>query len=605
MTDIKDFRHDRHAIYTALVDAGGKPAKGNMFHCPYHKDGTASAWIKLSSKGYYFKCFTCNLWLDAIDLAAKNKGISVGEFLKENFGQEKIETKHAYHYKNENELIESIDCIAVEEVNKYTNPETGNVDLLVIRYLPRGEQRKAFLQAHMTEKGYIKKRPAGLLPLFNRTRLKDSDTVIFVEGEKCVRTLTELGFVASTGSGGASNASGHDYSPLSGKTVILWPDNDEPGKRYMEQVRDKLLELDPVPTVYIVDISELELPDGGDVVDLIERAKAEGGTKEDCKIQVELAISDVTESNKLEGLETLLDDMREGKYTNLPIMDMPILTHEARMLLNKKIAVLYGNAGFGKSLLVGKASDDLALRDIKVARLQLEDELELHLLRSFAQQAGKSEVALDEWHKNNPEDSRDLYEAHKATLEYLAPTVYSGEHEDWNVPKLLDWVEQKLKLGMELVIIDPVTVIMGEKIWIDSHKMVWGLKKLLAQYPNGRVILVAHPNDNGEVGGGKAYRRFCHTLLVLNRFKKPKEVKVLDINGNETTVTAEASIGISKTRYGKGNGLEIAVKLNSQTLCIEELGVIVGEINDISTRNSRKPVGRNLEEENRLYNGAI
>lgn len=601
---IKERRRSKDELYKQVVNAGGKPNRNNTFNCFQHNDRTASAWIRCSKEGYwYFRCFTCNVAYDVWDIEARNKGVSLAELFKEYLGGQPTSTQQ-YYYKTKEELIDSLDYIVVEEVNPYTNPETGKVDLLVIRYWPRGGEKKVFLQAHETEKGFVKKRPAGQLPLFNRARIKDAELVVFVEGEKCVRALTALDITATTGSGGAANATAQDFTTLAGKGVILWPDNDNAGKNYMTQVRDRLLQLDPLPTIYQVEIDELDLPDGGDVVDLIERVKAEGGTQDDCKIQVELVLSEAAESNILEGLETLLDDMREGKYTNLPILDMPILTHEARMMINKKIGVIYGSAGFGKSLLVSKLSDDLALRDINVARLELEDELPLHLLRSFAQQAKKSELALDEWHKANPEESRELYDKYKPVIEHIAKTVISGEDEDWTVDKLLEWTEGKFKQGAELVIIDPVSVIMTEKVWLDSHRLVWGLKKVLAKYPNGRVILVAHPNDDGEVGGGKAYRRFCHTLLVLNRFKKPKSIRCLTFHGEERDVVAEASIGISKTRYGKGNGLEIAVRLNPQTLCLEELGVIISEQSETSTA-SRKPSGRDLDAENRLFNGAV
>lgn len=596
----KERRRDKQELYKQVIQAGGRPARNNMFHCFNHTDATASAWIKCSKEGFfYYRCFTCNFWMDVWDLEARNTGKDVRDLLREAAG-DATPPPPTYYYKTVEELLESLDSIEVEEVNPYTNPETKNVDLLTIRYLPRGGNRKQYTQAYETPKGFIKKRPTGLLPLFNRARVAESDTAIFVEGEKCVRALTKLGFVATTGSGGASNASAHDYSVLASKTVFLWADNDEPGGKYMEQVRDKLLELVPATTVYVVDISELELPLGGDVVDIIERVKAEGGDANDCKIQIELAMSEAGETNRLESLETLLDDMREGRYTNLPIHDMPILTHEARMLLNKKIGVMYGNAGFGKSLFVSKTSDDLALRGTKVARLQLEDELELHLVRSFAQQAEKSELATPEFHQENPEFSRELYQEYKIPLDAIAATVYSGEAEDWNVQKLLDWSEARLKNGVELIIIDPVSVIMSDKVWLDSHKLIWGLKKLLAQFPNGRVLLVAHPNATGEVGGGQAYRRFCHTLLILNRFKAPKEVMVIDKHGKQVPVTAEASIGISKTRYGKGNGLEIAVKLNPETLCLEELGVIVMEMSESAPKRTR---GRDLEKENKLFQG--
>ncbi len=595
--DFKERRRDKLELYKQVVDAGGIPAKNNMFHCFQHNDKTASAWIRKSKEGFwYFRCFTCNFWMDVWDLEAKNRGLSLQELLKERVGSVPA-PEQKYHYKSIEEIIESLDYIAIEQIDPYTNPESNNIDLLVIRYLPRGGNKKLFSQSHQTDGGFIKKRPAGMLPIFNRARVAESDTVIFVEGEKCVRALQNIGFTATTGSGGSSNASVHDLSPLSGKTVFLWADFDTPGKAYMEAIRDRLLELDPVPTIYIINVDELELPSGGDVVDLVEKTKSEGGTENDCKLQIEALLAEATESNRLGSFETLLDDMREGRRQNLPINGFPLLTSEAMTLLNQQISVVYGNAGFGKTLFVGKLSDDLALVGHKVARLQLEDDLPKHLLRTFAQQSGRSELTNPEFHKNNPRESHALYKQYQPVLDAVAATIVADETKEWTVTTILEWLEQQLKAGKTLSIVDPVSVVMTEKVWLESNKLMWGTKKLLRQYPMSRVLFVTHPNSEGEVSGGQAYKRFCHNLLILNKFKAPKNFMVLKADGTEEAIQAQASIGIVKTRDGRGSGLEIAIKLNSSNICIEELGVITKELKDTPAPRG-KYTGRDLEAEN-------
>jgi hypothetical protein len=591
--DVKARRRDKQELYKQVVDAGGKPKGKNSFLCPFHADRTASSWIKCSREGfYYFRCAVCDIYGDVWDLEAKNKGVSVQELFSERFGHQPV-AKNQYYYKTVDDLIESLNAIDVEEINPYTDPVTGNIDLLTIRYLERGGQRKSFVQAHQTDKGFVKKRPNGLTPLFNRTRLLDADYVIYVEGEKAVRFLTQLGFVATTGAGGASNLQ-HDYAPLAGKTVYLWPDNDKAGQRYMEQVRDHLLELDPQPTVLQLNLEDLDLSEGDDVVDVCNKIKEEGGVEGDCKLCVEALLLDAKEPDKLESFEAFLDDMREGRYVNLPIEDFPILSNESMMLLNKRVSLVYGGAGLGKSLLIGKLCDDLCLAGHKVVRLQLEDELEQHLLRSLAQRALRSELAVPMYHQKNPMESKLLYEQFKPVLETLASTIVAGEDEEWNDQKILDWMEGQLKAGKELIVVDPISVLAGEKIWLIVHRIIWKTKKMLSQYPNGRVLFVSHPNAEGGVYGGQAFKKFCHTMIVLDKFKKAKTVRVVDRYGEEQVITAESSIGISKTRYGRGNGLEIAVKLDSNSLCLQELGVILEEV---KTAHPVKSVGRDYEGE--------
>ncbi|MDH5834242.1 ATP-binding protein [Luteimonas kalidii] len=94
------------------------------------------------------------------------------------------------------------------------------------------------------------------------------DRIVWVvEGEKCADALAGCGAVATT-SGSASSARGADWSPLACRRVRVWPDNDEPGAQYAEEVASALRELGCV--VEIVDVSGYELPPHGDVVDLFE-----------------------------------------------------------------------------------------------------------------------------------------------------------------------------------------------------------------------------------------------------------------------------------------------------------------------------------------------
>jgi hypothetical protein len=109
----------------------------------------------------------------------------------------------------------------------------------------------------------------GTKPLY---RLHDlarhpDDTVIVAEGEKAVDALARLG-VQSTTSGGAQSASGADWTPLAGRSVLIWPDCDEPGAQYGREVADKLLALGC--DVKIIDTAALNLPPKGDAADWIE-----------------------------------------------------------------------------------------------------------------------------------------------------------------------------------------------------------------------------------------------------------------------------------------------------------------------------------------------
>ncbi len=80
-------------------------------------------------------------------------------------------------------------------------------------------------------------------PLYHLPAVAKADTVVLVEGEKCADALMHIGIVATTAMGGAATSLAKtDWSPLAGKTVIVWPDNDEAGARYANAVIPKLQE---------------------------------------------------------------------------------------------------------------------------------------------------------------------------------------------------------------------------------------------------------------------------------------------------------------------------------------------------------------------------
>lgn len=80
-------------------------------------------------------------------------------------------------------------------------------------------------------------------PLFNLPGIKGADSVVLVEGEKCAQTLIAEGITATTAMNGANApVDKTDWSPLKDKAVLIWPDNDAPGKTYAELVAHTLFE---------------------------------------------------------------------------------------------------------------------------------------------------------------------------------------------------------------------------------------------------------------------------------------------------------------------------------------------------------------------------
>ena len=90
---------------------------------------------------------------------------------------------------------------------------------------------------------------------------------IVTEGEKAADALAKIGMQATT-SGAADSCTGADWQPLASRTVLIWPDHDEPGARYAQAVADKLQGI--AAEVRIIDVAALGLPPKGDAVEWLE-----------------------------------------------------------------------------------------------------------------------------------------------------------------------------------------------------------------------------------------------------------------------------------------------------------------------------------------------
>ncbi|MBK9383534.1 MAG: DUF3987 domain-containing protein [Planctomycetes bacterium] len=119
-------------------------------------------------------------------------------------------------------------------------------------------------------------------PLYNLPDLvAHRERIVFlVEGEKAADGLAELfleaqaELCAATWSGGTGGVAGADFGPLAGRFVALWPDNDEPGRKAMHAVEQRLASLDSGASVLRLEV--LGLPEKGDAADWIAMRREAG-----------------------------------------------------------------------------------------------------------------------------------------------------------------------------------------------------------------------------------------------------------------------------------------------------------------------------------------
>jgi uncharacterized protein (DUF927 family) len=91
--------------------------------------------------------------------------------------------------------------------------------------------------------------------------------VIVTEGEKKADAVARLfpGHVGTTSMGGAMAARQSDWSSLAGRDLIIWPDHDEPGRRYARDVEALALSAGAA-TIAIVTVPR-DWPEGWDLAD--------------------------------------------------------------------------------------------------------------------------------------------------------------------------------------------------------------------------------------------------------------------------------------------------------------------------------------------------
>lgn len=124
--------------------------------------------------------------------------------------------------------------------------------------------------------------------LYALAHLGDARTVYVTEGEKAADAARAIGLTATTSPHGSKSAAKADWSPMAGCTVVVLPDRDEAGERYAADVV-RLGTAAGAESVRIVRLAERwpDLPAGGDIADLVERAGDDPGALDAIRAEVE------------------------------------------------------------------------------------------------------------------------------------------------------------------------------------------------------------------------------------------------------------------------------------------------------------------------------
>ncbi len=135
-----------------------------------------------------------------------------------------------------------------------------------------------FQALRMEPKGFRQRRPDGnggwvwsvkgcaVVPYRLPELLKSNDTIFVVEGEKDVHSIESIGLFATCNAAGAGKWKSGHAKYLANRNVVIFPDNDDSGRKHAQQVA-KSLE-GAASSIKVVELPSLNLK--GDVSDWIE-----------------------------------------------------------------------------------------------------------------------------------------------------------------------------------------------------------------------------------------------------------------------------------------------------------------------------------------------
>jgi hypothetical protein len=223
--------------------------EGYLCKCPCHEDSNASLSIKLSADGNLVcNCFAGCPW-DAVKKELESRGL-IEPFKPQNGlavrgkprgGKYDGAIFYVYH-----DLVGNIVCRKCKKV---------------------GADSKKFFWNERFEGGqWINKLDGVTVPLYNLPAVLKADVVYLAEGEKDAETLIKAGLCGTTSHAGAKSWGAHLTDALKGKTVVILPDNDKPGKERVGQLAKALH-----GTVKELRVFEPPgVPEKGDVTDWVE-----------------------------------------------------------------------------------------------------------------------------------------------------------------------------------------------------------------------------------------------------------------------------------------------------------------------------------------------
>lgn len=570
---------------TNALEAAGSRIKGKNCTCPWHDDANPSASIICDDDGHWrVYCHVCEKAGDVIDILTDKNGASVTELLPKRDDDQKRQPPPVRRYPSPDEAARSLagGIGEIAGMYHYEVPGMSHPALVVVRIdtgtdANTGKKTKTFRQVSFDGEGWVAKSPPKPWPLYRLPEVREARSVVVCEGEKAADAIRSIGLVATTSPCGAGKASNADWSALSGKRVVIWPDHDEVGAKHADEVAEILFAL-PTPPERIarIDPVAIGVPAKGDAVEAIA---AITGDKRDGIIAMLKGAPEIGKKTPYDQVKESIDDAISGK-TYLVGWPWPVLTKLTRSLLPGKVVILAGPPGSAKSWFALQCVLHLIETCEKVAMLALEETFAWYSMRAMAWLSGNLDVMKPEWSKANPDDSREMLAKYAPWIDSLGK-VYTC-NDEMNFDDCAKWVEDRCKDGARVLWIDPISLAdPGKKnSWEADREFMARVKSTIKKY-GASLVLITHPRkmqQKQEAGmdglsGGAAYQRAAGSVIWIQGLNDETDCEIEDAHGQQMHAVAHKNVIILKSRDSNGAGQSVAFQFRKCQFL--ELGRVV------------------------------
>ena len=399
--------------------------------CPFHDDKHPS--MSIDVKRGLWKCFVCDIGGTVIDAHMRITGATV---------------KDAMFDLAEKRNIPIDDKPTVAATYQYSD-KYGNPVMCVDR-IEQGKKKK-FSQYRIDADGNRVNGIDGVSRvLYRMERWHSKQVVCLCEGEKCVHALESLDFDATTNPGGSSGWMDAYATYLADKDVEIWPDNDEPGRKWCKAVIDSLagkvkrLRVITVPHPY------------NDVADMVDAQGIEQASETFFKlsgksdwIERGIKIDLLSASEIVEAYEKRVKATDENAV-NLALW-LPSFRHHTRPLMPGDMMLVLADTGVGKTGILTNIA--YSQRHIPIVFFELELAPESMAERFIA--------------RDSKMESMEVERAVKAGKRFKSDGwshVYFCPNSKMTVPEMEELIDKsELKIGRRpaLVLVDYVGLVSG------------------------------------------------------------------------------------------------------------------------------------------------